>query len=47
MSGNATYQASEIQSVNTSAFFATNPKELITSGLLVIQPESEPSHSRW
>ena len=26
MSGNATYQASEIQSANTSAFMGTNPE---------------------
>jgi hypothetical protein len=34
MSGNATYQASEIQSVNTSAFIVTYLVKLRTSGLL-------------
>ena len=39
MSGNATYQASESESVNTSAFLGTNATdEPITSGLPVIQP---------
>jgi hypothetical protein len=40
MSGNATYQASEIPSVSTSAFVGTNPTgELITSGLPARNPK--------